>query len=524
MTKRTRRAPAAASIPIRPQAYALAVLGGGLYFLGFVGFGLYPLTWLCFVPVLLAIRGATVRQALLLGTIFGLCTNMGGYYWVIHLLHEFADLNIPLATLGYVLLCIYQGFLLALVIALVKRAEIDLGVAPIWSLAVAFPALELAYPLLFPSYIGNSQYRFSAITQIVEVTGLLGLTVVISLVNGGLFEIADARLAARKPSLRRVGLAIGTFLALLVYGLVRLPAVDARTERARTIKVAIVQTNLGARDKQAKAAEFIRRHQVMSKEAIARHPDLDLIVWPESAYNSWISRATKSVADKVTSEINKPVIFGALTFDDTKNRDFPDAYNTAVLTSSTGDVRAMFDKVELLAFGETIPLADTIPMIKRWFPRGSAFTRGTHFSPLEGGKFTLLPMICYEDIIPAFVRRMWNSGGPAQGLVNITNDSWYGDTHEPLIHLALATFRSIETRRALIRATNTGISAVVDPAGRISQRTGQWTQETLVSAVPLFDGKDSTIYMAIGDAVGWVALLLLAAGLVRSSVLRRRRR
>jgi apolipoprotein N-acyltransferase len=128
----------------------------------------------------------------------------------------------------------------------------------------------------------------------------------------------------------------------------------------------------------------------------------------------------------------------------------------------------------------------------------------------------LLPMICYEDILPAFVRRLWNRGGAAEALVNITNDSWYGDTHEPLIHLVLATFRTIETRRALIRSTNTGISAFVDPAGRIVKRTGQWTKETLVDEVPLVRDGSSTLYMVVGDVLGWLGLALVALGLWRS--------
>jgi apolipoprotein N-acyltransferase len=118
-------------------------------------------------------------------------------------------------------------------------------------------------------------------------------------------------------------------------------------------------------------------------------------------------------------------------------------------------------------FGERIPLASTFPEIRRWFPRTSTFTSGESLEPLRLGALTFLPTICYEDILPALVRRLWRSSGPTSVLVNLTNDSWFGDSHEPLIHLALASFRAIETRRALIRSTNTGISALVDPVGRI---------------------------------------------------------
>jgi len=133
-------------------------------------------------------------------------------------------------------------------------------------------------------------------------------------------------------------------------------------------------------------------------------------------------------------------------------------------------------------------------------------------------------MICYEDILPAFVRRFWNTAGPAQVLVNLTNDSWYGDSHEPIIHLALASFRAIETRRALVRATNTGISAVVDPAGRVIARTGQWRQEVLVAEVPVLDGGDTTVYMRLGDWVGWLAWGGVLASVAAATRRRRRAR
>lgn len=92
----------------------------------------------------------------------------------------------------------------------------------------------------------------------------------------------------------------------------------------------------------------------------------------------------------------------------------------------------------------------------------------------------------------------------------------FGKSHEPLIHLVLASFRSIETRRALIRSTNTGISAFVDPVGRLTHRTGQWTQEILVAPVAMIEDGSSTIYMLVGDVYGWAALALVALGLVRS--------
>lgn len=502
--------------------FALAALSGALYFLGFVGFGYWPLTWFCLVPVLFAIRGATPKRALAIGTVFGLATNMGGYYWVVDLLMQFARLSLPLAMLGYILLCLYQGFLLAILVWFIRRVKIDFGIQPIVSATIGFVALELAYPLLFPSFIGNSQYRFLPITQLVELIGMPGLTALIALVNGALYEVLDAYFDKRPFVRGRVIFAAAAFALALIYGLVRLPMVDKQIEQARRMKVAIVQTNLGARDKEGRRDEFIRRHQEQTIEAIREHPEVELVVWPESAYNEWIPRTVKNLGQQVTKGVPRPVIFGALTHG-VLSKDVRETYNSAVLTSSTGDVLGIYDKVELLAFGETLPLAKTFPFYPRWF-RFFPFTHGENFQHFVVDGVKLAPNICYEDIIPPLVRRFWRESGPADALVNVTNDSWYGDTHEPLIHLVLASFRSIETRRALIRSTNTGISAIVDPAGRITHRTGQWTRETLIAEVPIIQTGETTLYQMTGDVFGWALVGAFFFLVISSHRARRRRR
>jgi apolipoprotein N-acyltransferase len=499
---------------------ALAVSAGVLDALGFVGFGVFPLIWVALVPALAATRGQPGRRALGYGLVFGTVANLGGYYWIATMLTEFGGLPWALGGLGLVLLCVYQGGAFALLLWAVRRAEDRLGLAPLWTLAVAYPAVEFAYPLLFPYSIGASQYRFTAITQIVEVTGLLGLTALIGLVNGAVYELLAARLERRRPGAWRLVVPAVLLAAVLAYGLLRMPAVERTTAAAPRIKVALVQTNLGARDKSADPGLFVARHQAMSRAALAAHPDLDLVVWPETAYNRGLRKGVRSVRDQVTQGIDRPMLWGALTYRPRPDGD-ADLFNTALLTSAIGEVLGSYDKTELLLFGERIPLVETFPRIRRWFPRSSIFTPGESRSHLRLGALTFLPMICYEDILPAFVRGSWRSAGPAQVLVNLTNDSWYGDSHEPLIHLALATFRTIETRRALIRATNTGISALVDPLGRIVARTGQWRAEVLVGEVPVIEGGASTVYMRTGDLVGWLAWIGVLVGLVADRRARR---
>jgi apolipoprotein N-acyltransferase len=502
------------------QNLALCVLAGVLYFLSFLSFDLFPLTWICFVPVLYAIRDVSPRRALLLGWLFGFVTNAGGFYWVVHLISEFGGIAIPFSVLGFALLCVFQGFLMALVVALVRHAQLRLRIAPVWSLPVALVALEFVYPLLFPSYIGNSQYKFTLLTQIVDITGVLGLSAIIGLLNGAAYELLAAKLDARRVSLTRIAVPLALVGVSIVYGMIRLPAIDAATANADTIKVGIVQTNLGSHDKSTSPAKFMREHLRMSLDLVRRRPDVELLVWPESVYYGFIRKDVPQPASKAIAALGKPTIMGALSIDDANGDGQAEYFNSIVLMSEDGELLSSFDKVELLAFGETLPLSRLIPAIGKLFG-GSWFTHGSTYEHLRLGDKTFLPTVCYEDIIPSLPRRVWRNDGPANVLVNVTNDSWYGDTHEPMIHLVLASFRSIEARRALIRSTNTGISAIVDPAGRIVERTGQWTRETLVADVPLIEDGSSSVYMRFGDVIAWIALLLTATGLIAAHRARR---
>lgn len=489
------------------RSVLLATLAGVLYFLGFAGFGFWPLAFLFLTTLLWAIEGKSVRQAFLLGAWAGFVAMCGGYYWVIHLLKSFANLSLPLALLGYVLLNLYQGMLWGVVAALVAWARRRLHMHPAWALPPAVMFTEWGFPLLFPSFVAASFHEIPWLTQIADLGGAYLVDGFIAVVSGGIFTLLPASVAARGRSWRPIGVAAGALVFTVVYSGVRMAQVDAELEGAREISVALIQANLGAAQKTTHRREFLLRHQQMSKAAIEARPDLDLVVWPEAAFNRAIPRSVDNVSQYITVGIHKPVLSGAITIERTGDQRL--VFNSAVLTSSTGEIRGVFDKVRLLAFGETIPLVDSFPWLKAWFPRTGRFDRGQTFEHLELHDGTkMLPMICYEDLIPSFVRQMWRASGPADVLVNVTNDSWYGDTHEPRIHLALAKMRSIETRRSLIRSTNTGISAAIDPAGRVIKQAGQWRQEILFAEVPLIESGGTSVYMRLGDWAAWLSGLL----------------
>lgn len=214
-----------------------------------------------------------------------------------------------------------------------------------------------------------------------------------------------------------------------------------------------------------------------------------------------------------------PLLLGVITKTERKNFNGEyDYYNTALLVMPDGKVVGRYDKNYPLIFGEYLPFEDVFPFLRRWFPEAGNFNRGTEVEVFRLGDIRIGVMICYEDIIPSFTRLL--VGKDPNVLINITNDAWFGKTSEPYLHLALATFRAIENRLFLIRSTNTGVSAVIDPVGRIRAETDLDNPETLTYQVGLLYG--DTIYRKMGDIFAWVCCVV-GLGIIGIASLRQKR-
>ncbi len=492
---------------------ALATLSGVLYFLGFIGFDQWYLSWVCLVPLLLALRGVqTGWRALGLSWWMGFVTHLGGYYWLVHMLQEFAYFSIPLAMLGYLLLCVVQGAIFGafgwLAWLLQRRTRLPLGlVAP-----VAYVALEFAFPLIFPSYLANSQAWVPLLTQVADLGGVLLLSGLMALVNAALAEVIAARLE-RRPLPRAFALAGALTLAFTAgYGALRLRQMAAVEQASPKLKVAVVQANVGESDKHLHVAEGIQRFKDMTDEAM-KIPGLGLILWPESGFNRYVPSGA-DLSGLVASQVTVPMIIGAMRMERDSSRN--KIWNSAFVVAPGGKAVANYDKTKLLVFGEYLPFEKLLgPLYRKLLPFAFSQQFGESLAPLPVGPYQVSADICYEDILPRHIRDLMGpldgSGARPHAMVNLTNDSWYGPV-EPRIHLALATFRAIEHRRWLVRSTATGISAFIDASGRIVQSSNFEKAETLVGEVPMIEG-GATVYGLIGDSLGWLALAASTAGL-----------
>jgi apolipoprotein N-acyltransferase len=247
-------------------------------------------------------------------------------------------------------------------------------------------------------------------------------------------------------------------------------------------------------------------------------------VWPESSVAFWLDDA-RNLRRSLLRGLSTPVLFGGIRHGERNERGMRREHNTAFLTDRDGTVVGTYDKTYLLAFGEYLPFGETFPVLYDISEHSGRFSPGNHVHPLElplgahperGERpevVRIATLICYEDIVSSFVRRAVSEGDP-HVLINMTVDTWFGDTHEPYVHLSLAAFRAIEHRRFLVRATNSGISAIVDALGRTTEQTPVFVATSFAGEVRLLSGHH-TLFELLGHWPGGLAILLSAFVVLR---------
>jgi apolipoprotein N-acyltransferase len=511
---------APASVPGSPllvrsawAARALAVATGLLYFLAFPGLDAWPLGFVTWVPLLAAMRGRSVMAQTRLAWLSGFTMTFVGFYWMLGMLETFSGFPTAVCAAIMALLALYQGGRMGLFGYLYARAA-SLGWWRGPCFALAFVASELAYPLLFPWYFGAVVHQLPALTQLAELGSPIAVGLVLVLFNYALAELLFAW-HERRPLPWRMAtmqaLALGLSAA---YGAVRLGEIDRQTVLAPKGRVGIVQANMGLMEKRRDRDEGLRRHLQLSRALLAEGP-IDLIVWSETSVTGGVyeDEAAAVYRQLFTEELRVPVLFGALLVRDVSDARQRTLFNSALMSDGNGHITGRYDKHALLAFGEYLPLGDTFPVLYDWSPNTGAFTPGNQLAALPLGPHKLSAHICYEDVLPSFVNDLIRASD-ADLLVNITNDAWYGDSTQPWIHLALATFRAIEHRRFFVRSTNSGVSAFIDAGGRVLAHTQSFEQAALSHEVA-FLKLGSTPYELYGDAPWWACTAIIAGLCIR---------
>jgi len=435
--------------------------------------------------------------ALLLGLVAGLVYNIGLLYWVSGVVVQYGHLPLYLGVLVMLLLALYLSLYVSLFAAGVTylgRRQVPLAVtAPLlWvlleygkaHLLTGFPWGSLAY----------SQYLNLPMVQIGDLTGTYGVSFSLVFVNAVLCDVI-AKKESRFVVLTE--LVAGSLLlsAAYSYGVYRLADTGARIRNTPAKPVAVVQGNI---DQSIKwdprfQEETIRTYTELSGKAALGSPDL--IVWPETATPFFFQQidAQHGEVVAVAKGAKAFLIFGSISYRRIDNRTH--YQNSAYLISPQGEVIGRYDKVHLVPYGEYVPLRRFFPFIEKLAVGVGDFLPGEGFEPIsmDGERAGIL--ICYEAIFPEISRAYRERG--ASFLVNLTNDAWFGRSSAPYQHLAITAFRAVENRLFILRAANTGISAVIAPTGEILSRTELFETTVLEGLFHVMEGR--TFYSRFGD-------------------------
>ncbi len=494
----------------------------------FAWFGLVPLLWALLSPCSPdpAQPQRPLRRAFLLAYLCGVLWYCGNCYWVRDTMLRYGDMP-PLAPtlllLGFSLvLGLYFG-LFGLAVMLVRRAtgstRLALAAAPVF-----WAALELAAARITSvpwDQLGYSQVDNALVNPLAPWTGVYGISFLLVAVNA----LLTGGLVLDRRSYRRLSGLAGVVLFLAGWAGVFLPP----PKPAPTATAVLIQPNLDvgddntwqAPDWSRHIAQFTQLAGEQCKSYIAGipqtgapsgtilcppHPEPpSLVVWPESPA-PFIEQAPRfqQAMISIAHATQAPLVVGAIgaeySSDDQAWRD----YNSAIIVSADGALVGRYDKIHLVPFGEYVPFKNLLFFARKLTGRVSEFTRGDQRKVfrLNGHRFGVF--ICYEAVFADEVRQFSRLG--AQVLVNVSDDGWYGDTSAPWQHLNMARMRAIENRRWILRDTNNGVTAVIDPNGQVRQSIPRHQVDALPAQFAFRD--DITFYSAHGDLFASLCAIL----------------
>jgi apolipoprotein N-acyltransferase len=517
-----------------------AALSAGLLELAFPLAGPLPawrvvFAWVGLVPLLCALLSRPcveaprpLHQGFWVAYLCGVLWYIGNCYWVRDTMMHYGDMPVLAPTLLLIaysmVLGLYFG-VFGLALSLLRRAtgstRLTLAFAPLLWVAVELAGSRIT---CVPwDQLGYSQVDNTLVNQLAPWTGVYGISFVLVAVNalivGGL--LLDRRLG------RRIWGVSGAILLMVGAWGVTIPAAQpAATETAMLVQPNLdvaAANNWNGPEWDRHMDEFKRLAEDRCRNFIAGIPETGvpastvpcppsapppaLVAWPESPapYMEQDLRFQQSMAGLARS-VHAPLVIGSLGNDLTSSDGLWHYYNSALVVGADGRHVGRYDKIHLVPFGEYIPFKDLLFFARKLTGRVSEFTRGSERKvfPLDGHHFGVF--ICYESVFADEVRHFAKNG--ADVLVNISDDGWYGDTSAPWQHLNMARMRAIENRRWILRDTNNGVTAVIDPYGQVRQSVPRHAVEVLAARFGY--RSDITFYTSHGDLFAWLCTLIAA--------------
>jgi apolipoprotein N-acyltransferase len=456
------------------------------------------LAFIFFVLLLLAVEKQTKASSFWIFFSFSFCGNLLLLYWIPRVMVQYGDTTVMLGVTGLICLATFFSLFSGLAGIVIKN---KLDHNSNWGIVIWIPLIWIGKDLLIEKIFGGfpwcltgySQYKNIYFIQVAEIAGIHLVSFLIIFINVLLYKLL-------KTKNRKIFFVLLISL-LTIYGsgywLLQRHGKSART--VPWLRAGIIQPN--SNHDQVFDFNSVQKilDELFNASATLKKQGAELVIWPEFTVPIYPLQ-TSHYKDQFTifSQRVVPLLAG---FTDFRNSD--NVFNSVMLF--TGNKIEKYEKFHLTPFGEYVLFRRWLFFVKKITDQIGDFTPGRTLHNLNFAGHWLATPICYEVIYPELTRTMIASGGEA--IVTISNDSWFGKSSAPYQHLAMAVFRSVENRRWLLRSTSNGISALVDPAGRIIYQSPlHQADKFLVSFQYL---KHKTIFTQWGYLFPYLCFLLI---------------
>ena len=512
--------------PLR-NPFACSILSGLLLVLSFPDYAMNLVAWFALAPLFAVCAQPHGRWRLFLfGYLTGLTFFAGSTYWIYDVMRLYGQLSFTAAVWVFVVFVLAFAVFVAVFALLAGEMARRWHVNALFLFPFLWVAVEWARTYIpfggFPwNLLGYAIGPYPGWIQPASYTGVYGLSFILATVSAA---VAGFWLS---PSRRR-GIALAVVAGLLlVTALLGMQLPPEPTNR----RAVLVQPNLEqtlspepnwARNNKAEldALEDLSREAVRSLES----ESVPLVVWPEMPVSLYFNRdpVLRARFVRMAQGMRSYFLSGIVDFrparknrrgnlkDQAEEKLYP--YNSAVLLAPGGALVGQYDKIHLVPFGEYVPWANVLALAGSLTQEISDFQPGNSYSVLPVGEDRLSVFICYESIFPGQIREFVVRG--ATVLVNVSNDGWFGNSAAAPQHLNMARVRAVETGRFVLRATNTGLTAVVDPRGRILAQAPQ--RERAVLTVGFAHRRGKTFFVRFGDWFPALCVMITMAALVRN--------
>lgn len=477
----------------KTTAFVYALISGILLGCAYPPVGLGFLAYVSLVPVLFIVNSLKTRQVFFWSLIFSLFFHALTLSWIRHITWVGMVLGIITLSLIYTLPFV--------ITQLIREISPKMGIF-VFPFAVAgiewirsFDALAFPWMIL-----GNSQTYYPWLIQFADITSAYGISWWVAMVNVSVFFLIKKRTAVRWAFL------VILFLFPLIYSL-KILQIPANTDKM--LKVALIQGNVMPEEKWEYGNELwnINLYRSMSIQAMAYKPDL--IVWPETATPVYLCEQPKyrRIVQSLVDSIGVPIVTGTPSIDFESGQK----WNSAAFFQPGEKKVERYDKIRLVPFGEAIPLDDMFPSLRNFHLGQANWDEGKEYVVFNS---PVLPpfnvVICFESIFPDMIRKFVVKG--AQFIIVITNDVWFGPYASPIQHAMISVLRAIEFHLPVVRCANTGISMIIDPYGRVVDKTGTFERDILIGTIT--PGTKKTVYAKFGNVFSMFCLFITLVSLM----------